>query len=273
MSRAVWRRAERLAALAKQLSDHPGRLLGLAELGESFGAAKSSISEDLRILRELFAERGYGCIETVPGAAGGVRYRPDLPASRRAQVVEALCRELASPGRVLSGGFLYMSDLISSPTLGREVGTLFAGRFAGERVDVVLTIETSGIPLAVATAQAIGVPLAIARRVTRPSDGTVVSMNYVSGTSRRVETMSLPRRALDRGARVLIVDDFMKGGGTARGLVDLAAEFEASVAGIGVLIETAQPVEKRVRNYVSLCVLDAVEEEPPHVAVRPGSLR
>ena len=53
--------------------------------------------------------------------------------------------------------------------------------------------------------------------------------------------MSLSRRALSPGMKVVIVDDFMKAGGSARGLVDLVGEFGAEVAGIGVLVETAEP--------------------------------
>jgi purine operon repressor len=53
----------------------------------------------------------------------------------------------------------------------------------------------------------------------------------------------------------------MKGGGTAKGIVELAKEFDCEVAGIGVLIETAQPKKKLVDNYFSLLTLNIVDEE------------
>ena len=81
------------------------------------------------------------------------------------------------------------------------------------------------------TARALDVPLAIVRRVNRVTEGTVVTTNYVSGSAKRIETMSLSRRALSPGMKVVIIDDFMKAGGSARGLVDLVAEFGAEVAG------------------------------------------
>ena len=73
----------------------------------------------------------------------------------------------------------------------------------------------------------------------------MLTMNYLSTTGGRVETMTLPKNALDGIERVLVVDDFMRNGGSARGLVELAREFEAEPVGVGVLIETAEPAEKR----------------------------
>src|SRR5690606_22849526 len=111
--------------------------------------------------------------------------------------------------------------------------------------------------------------LVIVRRTSRVTDGTVVSMNYVSG-SKRIERMSLSRRALPTGARVLVIDDFMKAGGSARGLADLMNEFGAEVLGIGVLVATAEPHAKLVDEYVALAVLEAVDPAAREVRVRPS---
>ncbi len=264
------RRSERLAAIAKILADRPNRVVPLSEFVDRFGTAKSTVSEDLAIVRDVFAAEGLGKIETITGAAGGVRYVAMPPPADIRATVEEICRELSDSRRILAGGFLYMSDLISSPSLMSQVGAIFAGKFHAAQPDAVVTVETRGIPIALMTAWALNVPLAIVRRVHRVTEGTVVTTNYVSGSSRRIETMSLSRRALTKGMRVLIVDDFMKAGGTARGLVDLVGEFEASVVGVGVLIATAQPREKLVRDYVSLAVLEAVDDVAKEVRVRPS---
>ena len=64
----------------------------------------------------------------------------------------------------------------------------------------------------------------------------------------------------------------MKAGGSARGLVDLMAEFEARVLGIGVMVVTAEPKEKLVDDYISLAVLEEVDETNRVVRVRPDDL-
>ncbi|MBX6722348.1 MAG: hypothetical protein IRY92_03770 [Dactylosporangium sp.] len=81
--------------------------------------------------------------------------------------------------------------------------------------------------------------------------------------------MSLARRALPEGSRVLIVDDFMRGGGSAKAMCQLLAEFRATVAGIGVLIATALPKEKEVADYEPLFILDGISDTEGPV-LRPG---
>jgi len=265
------RRSTRIAAVTKLLVDRPYQTITLTHLSEWLGAAKSTLSEDIAIIRETFAKLHLGRIETIAGAAGGIRYAPFLSGPQMRDLVNRLVAALSDPERILPGGFLYMNDLVAAPDLLAQIGELFATRFYDRAPDVVVTVETRGIPIAMMTARALNVPLAIVRRSSRLGDGTVVTMNYVSGSAQRIETMSLSRRAVAAGARVLVIDDFMKAGGTARGLVDLMGEFDAEVVGIGVLIETAVPEEKLVADYTSLVVLEAVRERPREVVVRPGA--
>jgi len=85
-------------------------------------------------------------------------------------------------------------------------------RFASLAPDYIMTVETKGIPLAFATARAANLPLVTVRRGSKVTEGSSVSINYVSGSTHRIQTMSLPRRAIPSGAKVLIIDDFMKAG-------------------------------------------------------------
>lgn len=71
--------------------------------------------------------------------------------------------------------------------------------------------------------------------------------------------MFLPKRSLAAGSNVLIIDDFMKAGGSALGLEHLVKEFDARVVGTGVLIATGQPVDKLVSKYSSLLTLNPDE--------------
>jgi purine operon repressor len=74
-------------------------------------------------------------------------------------------------------------------------------------------------------------------------------MNYVSGSTGKIQTMYVSKRALKEGSNVLIIDDFMRAGGTAKGMVDLMKEFNANVQGIGVMIATKAPKQKLVNDY------------------------
>ena len=61
-------------------------------------------------------------------------------------------------------------------------------------------------------------------------------MTYVNGNNSKVESMSLPRKALKPGSKVILIDDFMRGGGTIKGMIELMNEFGAEVIGTGVFI-------------------------------------
>jgi purine operon repressor len=258
-----------MAALIQRLVEHPARVFTLAELAAAFGAAKSSISEDLALAREAFALADLGRIETHTGAAGGVTYLPVRSPARIAKSAAALAACLSAPDRILPGGFIYMTDVLFSPTWAQQIGEAFATTFAGAGAEFVVTVETKGIPIGLMTARALGRPLVLLRRDSRVTEGSSVSINYVSGSSQRIQTMSLPRRALPQGARVLLVDDFMKGGGTARGMVDLVGEFGARVVGVGVVVATSEPVVKRVQGYTALLRLEAVDEAARRISLRP----
>lgn len=249
-----------MVVAAHHLLNAPNRLISLGTFVEMLGAAKSTISEDLGYMRQAFDRFRLGRVETLAGAAGGVRYLP-FPGKERIRVlVDDLCQRLRDPARVLPGGFLYTTDLISTPRFAAALGEALAAFFAESRPDVVLTMEVKGIPLALMAARAFDVPLVTARRGAHVTEGPMVSVNYVSGSSRLVQAMTLPLRAIAPGARVLFIDDFLRGGGTARGVYDLMREFRAEVVGIGVLIETAAPKAKMIDRYESLVVFDGVDE-------------
>jgi len=67
------------------------------------------------------------------------------------------------------------------------------------------------------------------------------------------------------------VDDFMKGGGTAKGMCDMMAEFNAEVVGTAVVIETKEPEKKLVDDYFSLLLLDSMDEKEGIINISPNS--
>ncbi|MGB9866611.1 MAG: pur operon repressor [Bacillota bacterium] len=255
------KRASRIARLTAEFCENPGRLFNLAHFAEMFGAAKSTLSEDISVIRQVFEARDFGRVETIPGAAGGARLVPRAAPEAVYRIAASLRDELRQPWRVLPGGFIYMSDIVFSPLWCYKLGEIFAGLFYEASPGCVMTVETKGIPVAMMTAWLMGVPLVVSRREGRATEGPSVSINYVSGSSRTIQRMSLPKMALQSGTRVLIVDDFLKGGGTVRGMSQLCAEFGATVVGAGVLVETNQPSSKLVQDYVALLTFSGIDEE------------
>ncbi|MDP4181016.1 MAG: pur operon repressor [Bacillota bacterium] len=254
-------RNERIGVLMKLLTDSPGKNFTLGSFMELIGSAKSTISEDIDIIQDIMNKFDLGIIESIPGASGGVRYIPAISDGMTANIINELRQELSKKERILPGGFLYMLDVIYNPKRIESIGRIFLSQFYKNDVDYVITVETKGIPLAFVTAKYLNVPLVIARHYNKATDGASVNINYVSGSSKKLQTMVLSLKALKKNSKLLFIDDFMKGGGTAKGIIELAKEFECEVTGIGVLIKTVSPSKKLVDNFFSLLTLDYVDEE------------
>lgn len=265
-----FQRNERVAVLMKILSDLPGKLFTLSCFTEIFSSAKSTISEDIDIVKNLLSKFGMGAIETIPGASGGIRFIPSVSEKENIEIVNSLCYELSKKERILPGGYIYMLDIIYNPVKISEISRILASRFYKSGVDYVITVETKGIPLAFMTAKFLGVPLIIARHYNEATDGPSVNINYISGSSKKIQTMVLSLKALKKHSKILFIDDFMKAGGTAKGIIDLTKEFDCEVCGIGVLIETEKPERKLVDNYFSILTLHKVNTDEGIINIKPS---
>ena len=148
---------------------------------------------------------------------------------------------------------------------------MIASKYANAPVDVVMTVATKGIPLAYSVANYLNVPVVIVRRDNLVTEGPTVSINYVSGSTKRIQTMVFSKRSLAQGSNVLIVDDFMKAGGTVNGMISMLEEFRANVAGIAVLVEAEQPDVRLVDDYLSLIRLTEVDLKQKQINMNEGN--
>ncbi|KRL53013.1 MULTISPECIES: pur operon repressor [Lacticaseibacillus] len=253
------RRSDRLIDMTRYLLERPHTLVPLTFFSKRYESAKSSISEDLAIVRRTFAQRQTGILETVPGAAGGVRYIPIMGKAEATDFIGAMANRLSETDRLLPGGYVYLSDLLGTPDVLRQIGRLIATQYLDQKVDAVMTVATKGIPIAQSVSQFLNVPFVIVRRDSKITEGSTVSVNYVSASSARIEKMELSKRSLAAGSGVLIVDDFMKGGGTVNGMRSLIAEFDAKLVGISVFAEGNFSGDRMVSDYTSLIRVDEVD--------------
>lgn len=263
-----FKRTERIGAIVKILSDNPNKIFTLSYFTSKFNSAKSTISEDLIVVKNVFEKLELGQVITISGAAGGVKYIPKTSKSENEEFLLKLCEDIKDPSRILSGGFLYLIDLIYDPRVASKIGKIFASNIDYSEADYVVTMETKGIPMALMTAKAMNLPLVIIRKDAKVSEGPTLSMTYVSGSNSKVESMSLPRKAVKPGSKVILIDDFMRGGGTIKGMMQLMNEFGAEVIGKGVFISTTNPTEKMVEDYISLIQIDVINNEV--VTVEPN---
>ena len=139
----------------------------------------------------------------------------------------------------------HQMDVELFAAMGRE----WARLFAGEGVNKILTIEASGIGIACIAAQQFGVPVVFAKKSrTKNIAGDVYHVEIPSFTHGGVSDVIVSKRFLSPDDRLLLIDDFLANGAALEGLLALAEQAGASVAGAGVAVEKAfQPGGARIR--------------------------
>lgn len=254
-------RNQRVIGITKVLTENPNKVITLNLFTEKFNAAKSTISEDIVIVREVIEGLSMGKIETVAGAAGGIRFINKKSNEDKKQFLEDLCEALRQQSRVVPGNFLYITDIAYNPSIIQNSAIILASKFKDMNVDYVVTIETKGIPLGYEVAKQLGVQLVTVRHDTKYTEGTTVSINYASGSSNRLQTMTLSTKSMKRNSRCVFVDDFMRGGGTAKGIKELLSEFDSELLGSGFLIDNVEVEDKLVDDYISLVNFYGIGED------------
>ena len=111
------RRSDRMVVISNYLINNPYKLTSLNTFAEKYESAKSSISEDIVIIKRAFEEIEIGHIQTVTGAGGGVIFTPSISSHDAKEMVEDLRAKLSENDRILPGGYIYLSDLLSTPAI------------------------------------------------------------------------------------------------------------------------------------------------------------
>lgn len=265
------KRIGRVAYLIKTLSDSPNLIFPLHHFTKEFGIAKSSVSEDIGKAKAIVKEMHIGVIETISGPNGGVRFVYNIEDFQVKKTQESLCNLLKSSDRFLGGGFLYTSDIMFDPVMSENLAKIFARKFQDSGADYVATIETKGIPLAIMTAKLLNIPLIVVRRETKISEGSTVSINYFSGSTDKIQKMSMSKRSIKGGKKALIIDDFMRAGGSIKGITELLSEFDIDVAGVGVAIVSHMPRNKKIKEYTPIIFMEEILEGSSGIKLIPNN--
>ena len=82
-----YKRSERIVFMTQYLMNHPNQLIPLTFV-KKFKQAKSSISEDVQIIKNTFQKEKLGTVITTAGASGGVTYKPMMSKEEASEIVE-----------------------------------------------------------------------------------------------------------------------------------------------------------------------------------------
>lgn len=167
--------------------------------------------------------------------------------------MEKLRERILEEGKALSETVLKVDSFLNhqvDPELMYEMGTCFKNYFKEHGITKVFTIESSGIAPAVMTAMQMNLQMVtLKKQKSRILNGEVYQTTVHSFTKGTDYELTLSKKYVDEGDRVLIIDDFLANGEAAMGAARLVEEAGAKVAGMGIVIEKSfQPGRKMLEE-------------------------
>ena len=191
--------------------------------------------------------------------------------------MEALRRMILEKGKGIGNDIvkvdMFLNHRIDTALLF-QMGEAWAEEFRADRPELVLTVEASGIAMAVATAHALGdIPVVFAKKsATVVQNDDLVQAPVYSFTHKMQNMIRIEKQYLPKGTRVLIIDDFLADGQAVRGLMNLCWQQGAEVVGVGIAIEKGfQPGGKALResgiHLKSLAVVEGIQDG--NIVLRP----
>lgn len=155
--------------------------------------------------------------------------------------MKALQDKILAEGAVYPGNILKVSNFLNhqiDADFLMEIGSEIARLFSDAKVNKIVTIEASGIAIAVAAAVQMHVPVVFAKKHQSANIAADVYTSMVYSYTHQNQYMAvIAKEFIGEGDRVLIVDDFLARGNALRGLIDIIGQAGAEVVGISCAIE------------------------------------
>ena len=192
--------------------------------------------------------------------------------------MEALKQRIKTEGVAVGSDRINVDGFINHQIDTRfmdEIGAEFGRRFADTPVDKILTVEASGIAIALAAARYFDfVPVVFAKKA---APNTMVEDCYTadafSFTKQTNNLLRVAKKHLRAGERVLIIDDFLANGCAVNGLIDLIRSAGATVEGVGIAIEKGfqeggRLIREKGIHVESLAIVESMNDETGEIVFR-----
>lgn len=193
--------------------------------------------------------------------------------------MDLLKQKILSEGRVIGTDILKVDSFLNhqvDPILMQAIGQEFASIFSEQGITKIVTIESSGIAPAMFAGLYLNVPVIFAKKTeSRNLDANTYQAAVHSFTRGHDYIIRVSRRYLSEDDTVLFIDDFLARGRALLGLLDIAAQAGARVAGAGIVIEKGfQDGGSLIRSQgirvESLAIIESMSEEGQSIAFKDG---
>ena len=155
--------------------------------------------------------------------------------------MEKLKNRILEEGLALGSDRINVSGFVNhqiDTELMDEIGREIAEKFSDVKVDKILTVEASGIAVAIAAAKYFGFCPVVFAKKAKPNtmEEDVYCANAMSFTKQKSNDLIVSGKYLSEGENVLIIDDFLAFGEASKALLSIAKDAGANVVGFGIVI-------------------------------------
>ena len=149
--------------------------------------------------------------------------------------------KILAEATILPGGVLKVGSFLNQQVdtvFMKEIGEEIADLFGDDEISKILTIESSGIPIAISAGFAMGVPVVYAKKNKSSNiSGDCYTTPVKSFTHGDTNNVVVTKEDISPDDRILIVDDFLAHGSALNGLINIAGQAGATVVGCVAAIE------------------------------------
>ena len=183
--------------------------------------------------------------------------------------MKALEEKILAEGQVFPGNILKVSSFLNHQLdvdflmlMGEEIARLYKDT----KIDKILTIEASGIAIAVAAAAHMHLPVVFAKKnKTTNILADVYSSRVMSFTHNTEYQVVVSKEHLKEGENILIIDDFLAIGNALNGLMDIVSQSGGKTAGIAIAIEKGfqkggDKLREQGIRVESLAIIDGMDD-------------
>ncbi|MFA5576779.1 MAG: xanthine phosphoribosyltransferase [Tissierellaceae bacterium] len=183
--------------------------------------------------------------------------------------MEALKKRILTDGSIEEGNVIKVDNFLNHQIdidLLNDIGREFKERFASEKIDKILTIEASGIAIAVIAAQYFNVPVVFAKKTeSKNLDAETYESNVYSYTRDKTYTIRVSKKYLRENENILVIDDFLANGKAVEGLIDIIGKASCNLVGIGIVIEKGfqkggDSIREKGIKLESLAIVERIEK-------------
>lgn len=162
-------------------------------------------------------------------------------------------KRILEEGRVLPGNVLKVDSFVNhkiDPAFFMKIAEEFKSRFSDLKIDKILTVEVSGIAIAFAVGLLMDKEIIFAKKsVSKTLGDDVYKSSVYSYTKGVTYDIMVSKNYLNKGDKVLVIDDFLANGKALEGIYDILEQAGAQVEATGILIEKGfQNGGKRLRE-------------------------